>query len=109
MQQWVYTLPCCRFELLLWRRPSKAMLYSIKFRMVFPARRAWLRRRWQAMNRSRMSIKGTRDEKYTAPLVEAVYEGDSHDLAEMALSELLPHWANMLWLLGMRPMLQNLL
>jgi DNA-binding MarR family transcriptional regulator len=26
----------------------------------------------------------------------------------MTLRELIPHWANMLWLLGMRPMVQNL-
>jgi DNA-binding MarR family transcriptional regulator len=42
-------------------------------------------------------------------LAEAARVGNSHDLAKMTLRELLPHWTNMLWLLGMRPLLQNLL
>lgn len=32
----------------------------------------------------------------------------SLDVETLTLRELIPHWANMLWLLGMRPMLQNL-
>jgi DNA-binding MarR family transcriptional regulator len=34
--------------------------------------------------------------------------GPSRDVETLTLRELIPHWANMLWLLGMRPMLQNL-
>lgn len=33
----------------------------------------------------------------------------SHDVEAMTLSELFPHWSNMLWLLGMRPMLHSML
>ena len=35
-------------------------------------------------------------------------QGPSLDVETLTLRELIPHWANMLWLLGMRPMLQNL-
>jgi DNA-binding MarR family transcriptional regulator len=35
-------------------------------------------------------------------------QGPSLDMETLTLRELIPHWANMLWLLGMRPMLQNL-
>jgi DNA-binding MarR family transcriptional regulator len=35
-------------------------------------------------------------------------QGPSLDIETLTLRELIPHWANMLWLLGMRPMLQNL-
>ena len=35
-------------------------------------------------------------------------QGPSPDIETLTLRELIPHWANMLWLLGMRPMLQNL-
>lgn len=48
-------------------------------------------------------------ETQSTPLAELAYDGDAHDLDEMTLSELLPHWTSMLWLLGMRPLLQNLL
>ncbi len=35
-------------------------------------------------------------------------QGPSLDMETLTLRELIPRWANMLWLLGMRPMLQNL-
>jgi DNA-binding MarR family transcriptional regulator len=35
-------------------------------------------------------------------------QGPPLDMETLTLRELIPHWANMLWLLGMRPMLQNL-
>jgi DNA-binding MarR family transcriptional regulator len=47
--------------------------------------------------------------KQITPLAEVTNDGSSHDLEEMTLSELLPHWTRMLWLLGMRPLLKNLL
>ena len=44
----------------------------------------------------------------TTHLAEAIDQDSSHDLEGLTLNELLPHWASMIWLLGMRPMLQNL-
>jgi DNA-binding MarR family transcriptional regulator len=35
-------------------------------------------------------------------------QGPPLDVETLTLRELIPHWANMLWLLGMRPMLQSL-
>ena len=47
-------------------------------------------------------------EQQSPPPAEVADDNRSLDLEEMALSELLPHWTSMLWLLGMHPLLQDL-
>ena len=47
-------------------------------------------------------------DQQSPPPAEVAYDSRSPDLEEMALSELLPHWTSMLWLLGMHPLLQDL-
>jgi DNA-binding MarR family transcriptional regulator len=47
-------------------------------------------------------------EQLSSPPAEATNDSSSIDLEAMTLSELLPHWTSMLWLLGMHPLLRNL-
>lgn len=46
--------------------------------------------------------------KQNTPIAELTYGSGARGQEDMTLSELLPHWTRMLWLLGMRPMLESL-